>query len=238
MHSTKNTVPRKIIDSECYKYRDLVLVLYIACALTSLPLGYKLIHFGPILFSGGAFLVPIRSLLGDIMAEVYGYNFARRQIFHLIIASLFFAIVSFLVIHLPSPIYWKHQAAFNFILGRTIYTVPISIVGVLIGANINIYIVSYFRVLTMGRFFFLRSIGASMSGELTQYIIILTCLYATVLPFSSLVKLIIFDYSLQLIFIVIAAIPASLITPLLKQIEKLDLSGEKVNFNPFKTNKN
>ncbi len=217
-----------------YKYRDLIIILYVACALTSLPLGYKLIHFGPFILSGAAFLVPIRSLMGDIITEVYGYRFAKRQIINLIIAALFFAIISFAIIHLPSPSYWKHQTAFEFILGRTIYTVPMAVVGYLIGAYINVYIVSYFRVLLKGRFFFLRSIGASISGELTQYIIVLSLLYATVLPFDKLVRLIIFDYSLQLIFIVIAAVPASLITTLLKRTEKIDLSQEIIRFNPFK----
>ncbi|OGT06649.1 MAG: hypothetical protein A2103_03520 [Gammaproteobacteria bacterium GWF2_41_13] len=219
---------------ERYKYQDLVIILYVAFALTSLPLGYKLIQFGPFIFSGAAFLVPLRSLMGDIIAEVYGYHVAKRQIINLIIAALFFAIISFAIIHLPSPSYWKHQAAFDFVLGRTIYTVPMAIAGFLIGAYINVYIVSYFRWLLKGRLFFLRSIGASISGELTQYIIVLSLLYAAVLPFDKLVKLIIFDYSLQLIFIVVVAVPASLVTTLLKRTEKIDLSGEVINFNPFK----
>lgn len=229
---------QQMIDSnkylERFKYRDFIIVLYATFALTSIPLGYKLVHFGPFIFSGAGFLVPLRSITGDIIAEVYGYKAARRQIINIIFAAFLFSAISFLVIRLPSPSYWKHQSAFDFILGRSIYAVPMAVIGLLIGANINMYIVSYFRVLCRGRYFFIRSIGASVCGELTQYIIVLTLLYASVLPFKSLVKLIVFNYALQIVYILVAAVPASIAVKFLKRTEKIDLSSEVVKLNPFK----
>ena len=41
----------------------------------------KLIHFGPIITDGGAFLFPLVYIVGDVLTEVYGFKAARKVIY-------------------------------------------------------------------------------------------------------------------------------------------------------------
>lgn len=217
-----------------YKYFTTLVVLYVVIGISSLPLGYKLVQLGPFLISGGAFFVPFRFLIGDILAEVYGYKIARKQIFNLVISGFVFSIFAYTIIHLPSPPGWEHQAAYDYVLGKVLYITAVAPLGIIVGSNINMYIVSKLRILLKNRFFFVRSISASISGELIQYTIVTTLIFVGTLPASKIAHLIIYNYCVQLVFVFTLAIPASFVARKIRNAEGIDLSKEVVKFNPFK----
>lgn len=43
---------------------------------------------------------------------------------------------------MPSPSTWIHQSSYEFVLGTTINTVTATLIAVIIGSNLNIYIMS------------------------------------------------------------------------------------------------
>jgi uncharacterized integral membrane protein (TIGR00697 family) len=216
-----------------FKFFPTLIILYVVIGISSLPLGYKLIQIGPFLLSAGALFVPFRFMLGDILSEVYGYKLASKQILNLILSSFIFSLSSYFIIRLPSPPYWHNEAAFQFVLGHLLYITTVAAIGILIGSNINMYIVSKLKYIMNGKYFILRSFVASITGELTQYIIVISLLYFRILSVEKILELIINDYLIQLILLSIAAVPSTMITYLLKKHENIDNNSIGVKFNPF-----
>src|SRR5690554_6838842 len=100
-----------------YKYYDLILALFASVLLISNLGATKLIEFGPIITDGGAVLFPLVYIFGDILTEVYGYQYARRAIwtgfFVMLLAVFSFSVVQYL----PPASVWDNQEAYESILG-------------------------------------------------------------------------------------------------------------------------
>ena len=215
-------------------YFSTICSLYITMALVSLVLGFKVVHFGHFLISGAAFVLPFRYLLGDVLAEIYGYHVAKRQIWNLLLVCFVFSLIAKAVIALPSPAYWTHQAAFDFVLGKAFHVFVVASLGFLVGAMLNIYVLSRFRIMLKGRYFIIRSFFASIVGELTQYIIALSILYYSIFPPLKIAQLIFSDYLTQILFVSILTPFATILVIWLKQVDPLRVDSETIDFDPFK----
>ena len=93
-----------------------IAVAFVALLLMSNIAATKLISFGighvRLIFDGGAVLFPFTYVLGDVLAEVYGFARTRRVIFMGFFASLLAALVFLLVQVLPPAQEYVHQEAY------------------------------------------------------------------------------------------------------------------------------
>lgn len=216
-----------------YKLFTFLSVFLITISLTTFVLGYKVIDVHGYVFSAAALIIPFRYLLGDMIAEVYGLYAAKRIIWYMLLCGFIFSLICFSVIKLPSPDYWSQESAYNFVLGNTLYIATFATLGVLVGSMLNIFLLSKWKLLLNGKYFWLRSLGSSITGELTQYIIVLTMMYLTVFDLDRIVELIIFDYAIQ-IGILFLIIPFThRFIKWLKQTEGVDVYDSNICFNPF-----
>jgi uncharacterized PurR-regulated membrane protein YhhQ (DUF165 family) len=55
-----------------YKAFPLVAMLYVTFSITSMVVAYKIIGIAGYIITGSALIMPLRYLMGDIIAEVYG----------------------------------------------------------------------------------------------------------------------------------------------------------------------
>lgn len=211
-----------------------VLMLYVSFSIASLMLALKIVHFHLLLITGAAFFLPFRYLLGDVISEIYGYRMAQRAIFSLAACVLIFAMMISLVSKFPSPSYWGHQAAYNFVLGESLRVTICASISVLAGASLNVYVLSRWRLLMSGRHFWIRSIGASALGELTQYSIGLTLVFWNSLAFPRILHLIFSDYMVQVIFIFCLAPLAQLAMLVIRNIEGYKSDRHNAQFNIFR----
>ena len=81
-------------------YFDLVVAAYCVVLVLSNVAATKGVAFGPVITDGGFFLFPLAYVLGDVVAEVYGFRAARRAIVTSFAAGLFSSVVFWLVIAL------------------------------------------------------------------------------------------------------------------------------------------
>jgi uncharacterized integral membrane protein (TIGR00697 family) len=213
-------------------------MLYVTIDITSNVLVYKIVKLDFFILPGGIFIYPLLFLLGDIIAEVYGYKLARLILIIDILCNFIFAIAAALIINLPSPSTFHTELAYKLVLGH-LFTQNLSIaVAVLIGALINAHIITKWKALLMGRYFWLRSIGASAIGEAVMLILAVFLLFIGRMPMSQIIKLILSDYSFRMLYAIVGAFPANLIVNILKKhegIEKIETKFTHVN--PFKKNK-
>lgn len=221
------------LSKNTQKIFPLIAMLYATFSIASMVLAYKVVGLWGLTVTGSALVMPFRYVTGDILAEIYGYYVAKRMILYLIICWFIFSLTTVAIIHLPSPATWNHAEAYNFVLGKTINTVTATLIAVLIGSNLNIYAISKWKILTRGKIFWLRSIGSSAIGELTQYAIGIPLMYFNVMSIEKIISLVVFDFLVQLGLLLIFSIPANFIVLLIKKIENTDVYDNVIKFNPF-----
>ncbi len=113
---------------------------------------------------GGAFLFPLTYVLGDVLAEVYGFKRARLAVWvGFGLAAL--ASVTFLVVGLapPGPGY-QNQEAFKAVLGFVPRIVIASLAGYLAGQFLNAYVLVRLKERARGPLW-QRLVGSTVVGE-------------------------------------------------------------------------
>lgn len=220
-------------SKDTYKVFPFLIMLYLTFSISSMVLAYKVIDIFGITITGSALMLPFRYLFGDIIAEVYGYYVAKRIIVYLIVCWFVFSLTTIAVIHLPSPVSWDYTQAFDLVLGKTINTVSATFFAVMIGSNFNIYIITKLKILARGKMFWLRGVASSVVGELIQYSIALPIVYFNIMPIKKIIPLIIFDFTTQIILLLIISLPANFILLIVKRIENIDSYDDHIRFNPF-----
>src|SRR3989304_6431193 len=138
-HTLKNQ-GLKITESQAEwtpKYSDVVAAIFVATLLVSNLAAQKLFQLGPATFTAGILVFPISYIFGDVLTEVYGFNYARRVIYCGLIANIFMAIVLSAAIYLPPAPGWYLQEAFESIYSLIPRVVIGSILGYVIGELTN-----------------------------------------------------------------------------------------------------
>jgi len=207
--------------------------LFVTFSIASVALGYKMISFGgEFVFSGAAFVIPFRYLIGDIIAEIYGYDVAKKQIFNLVLCCAVFSILVFTVSHLPPPSHWAYQSDYIYVLGSAPHITFFALIGMFLGIYLNTYLLVKLRFLLKFNPFVLRVLLASGLGEFIQYSFVISLLYYSKLPFQKLIILIFSDYVFQILIIGIFTIPTYYAMQFIKNLESY--KKESFSFDPFK----
>lgn len=122
---------------------------------------------------GRRIVFPISYLFGDILTEVYGYKRSRKVISAGFAALIFASLMAFVVTSPPaagtmSP---EQQAAVNLIFGQTPRIVLASLLGFWAGEFVNSFVIAKLKLLTTGRFLWIRTIGSTILGEIADSLI-------------------------------------------------------------------
>lgn len=204
------------------KIYTILVSLYITIFLTTILLSRQLIQYHSFLFAGATLTIPIGFFLGDVIAEIYGYYVARQLVFIFIICSFLFSLIMGLV-YAPSPPFWTLQNAYILVLGHSLQISFASAAGIIIGGNVNAYTVSKWKILLNGRYFGMRSLGASSIGEFIFVLIALPLSqYNNAISLKDLLWMMALSYGSKLLFSLIIIIPGSIFMIFLKKIESPD----------------
>ena len=229
-----------------YKYFDIIMAFFVAVLITSnIASSAKIVDWGinlfgiPLAFDAGTLLFPISYIFGDILTEVYGYQRSRRVIWTGFFALALTALVLWLVGIMPGEATWQKYAgetAYQAILGgmSTGGLVLASLSGYWLGEFFNSFVLAKMKVLTNGRWLWMRTIGSTLIGEAIDSVIFVVVASAFgVFPWSLFFTLTVTNYIFKV------AIEAGM-TPLtyfavntLKRVENEDYYDHATNFNPF-----
>lgn len=207
-----------------------IVMLYMTIDLTSMVFTYKLIAIHSYIFASSSLIFPLTYSIMDVIAEVYGFNFAKKILIFGFACDIIFAVLVFFMSHIASANPIQSQVYLQ-VLGELPRAVIAQLLGVLSGAIINIYLISKWKIMTKGRYFWLRSVGSSSFGEAIMLIISVVIALAGVIEFKKILTLIIFTYFYKIIFAILIAPFLNIAVKLLKiKEEKPDYNFE---FNPF-----
>jgi uncharacterized integral membrane protein (TIGR00697 family) len=208
-------------------------MLYVALGLCAELLVYKPISMGHSVASAGSFISPFWFILSDIIAELYGYKAAKNMFYCMLVVDFIVALILVLLIHFPSPLTWHGESDYEMIFGPLLKLFLATFVGFFIGGFLNIRLVTKWKVLLKGRYFWLRSIGASMIGE-----IIFTSLGFAIMLYGTtfqgeLVSMIFWGIALKATINILLSFPANIVVFVLKKTDCTRVIASEEIANPF-----
>ena len=144
------------------------------------------VHVLPLVFDGGAVTFPITYILGDCLAEVFGFSKARRAIIMGFTVSVIASVVFFLVDVAPPDPSWGNQTAWHSVLGFVPRIVLASLAGYLVGQLLNAKVLVKLRDRARPGSLWFRLIGSTVVGEAADTILFCTIAYALVVDWGTL----------------------------------------------------
>ena len=160
----------------------------------------KLCNFGPIVITSSALLFPITYIIGDIIAEVYGYKKAKLVIVAGFLANLFMVVFFTISIKLPAASTWNLQESYQAVLGTTPRVFVASLSSILLGSLANAYSLDVIKKITKGKYLWMRTIGSTIVGELIDTIIFVTIAFVATVPVNVLIGMMITQYLWKVIY--------------------------------------
>ena len=182
----------------------------------------------------GVLFFPISYLFGDVLTEVYGYGRARRVIWLGFACNLLAVLAIALAQVLPPAGIWDGQVAFERILGYTPRLLLASFLAYLIEEFANAYMMSRMKILTRGRWLWMRTIGSTLVGQLLDSAVFITVAFTGVLPPEALLVAILVQWLAKSVYEVAATPLTYWVVNTLKRREGVDVYDTQTNFNPLK----
>jgi len=204
-------------------------VMYLDSLLEYKPLSMP---FGVMMAS--SFVFPLWFILTDIITEIYGPKVSKRVLWAAFSCQVIVSIVTQIIIHLKSPATWHNQAAFDLILGNFPRITLSNFVSIMLSGYININLLSKWKLLLQGRFFWLRSIGASAIAEIIYSSCAVFLIGYSIFTLHQIFMMIIWSCIMKFIYSIILAAPGTLVVAYLKDAEGVRYQFNK---NPLSTGK-
>lgn len=229
-----------------YRYFDLIMAVFVTVLVVSnIASSAKIVDWGvnllglPLAFDAGTILFPVSYIFGDILTEVYGYQRSRRVIWVGFACLALSAVIFWFVSAMPGESTWQGyagDAAYNAILGgmSTGGIVLGSLAGFLTGEFTNSFILANLKVLTEGRWLWLRTISSTLFGQLVDTVMFVVVASAFgVFPWSLFLTLTVSNYVFKCAVEMVMTPLTYVIVGALKRVENEDYYDRDTNFNPF-----
>ena len=178
--------------------------------LTANLMAVKIITIGSLsLFDAGTITFPFAYMLGDVLAEVWGYRTAKKVIILTFICNAMLVIFTSIGVILPYPDYMENvQEAY-----KTIYTyvpriVISSLISFLAGELMNAKVLVLIKERQKdGKRLWVRTITSSAVGYLFDTVFFVLIAFTGTAPFSDLLSMIIVQYVAKLVTEAVAGTP-------------------------------
>lgn len=229
-----------------YRYFDLIMAVFVTVLVLSniassakiVDLGFSLFNV-PMAFDAGTILFPVSYIFGDILTEVYGYKKSRRVIWAGFACLALSAVIFWMVHVLPGEATWQEyagDAAYTAILGgmSTGGIVLASLAGYWTGEFTNSFVLAKMKVLTSGRWLWIRTISSTLVGQLVDTVaFVVVASVLGVFPWSLFLALTVTNYLFKCSVEALMTPVTYGVVGFLKKAENEDYYDKETNFNPF-----
>jgi uncharacterized integral membrane protein (TIGR00697 family) len=169
-------------STRSYKHLNTITAFFVTTLVVSnIASSAKIIDLGFNLFSlhaafdAGTILFPLGYIFGDILTEVYGYKNSRKVIWLGFSCLVLSALAFWAVKVLPGEATWQGYAGdadYLAILGSMSSggIVIASLAGYWSGEFSNSFVLAKMKILTQGKWLWMRTIGSTLVGELVDSI--------------------------------------------------------------------
>ena len=185
-------------------YFVIITVITVALILISNVSSIKLFSLGSIILPSSALLFPFTYIIGDIVAEVYGYKKARFVIYIGFLCNAFMALFFLISIKLPPASTWHLQKEYATILGTTPRMFIASLSAFLIGSLSNAFVLNLIKKYTGEKHLWMRTIGSTIVGELFDTLLFVIIAFIGTIPSTAIMTMILSQYIWKVSYEVIA----------------------------------
>jgi len=237
---------KKRIEMKRYRYLDWIMAVFITVLiLSNIASSAKIVDWGvrllsiPMAFDAGTLLFPVSYIFGDILTEVYGYRASRRVIWMGFACLALSAGILHLVGWMPGEAQWQGyagDAAYQAILGGMSSggIVLASLAGYWTGEFSNSYVLAKLKLLTHGRWLWMRTIGSTIIGELVDTAVFVSlAMLLGVFPWSLFLTLTVTNYLFKVGVEILMTPLTYLLVRFLKRSEGEDFYDRNTRFTPF-----
>jgi uncharacterized integral membrane protein (TIGR00697 family) len=198
--------------------------------------------YGEYIFGAGVLFFPISYLFGDILTEVYGYARSRKVIWAGFGALVFASLMALVVTGLPLPASvptetmqgnLEKQKAIEMIFGQTPRIVLASLTAFWLGEFVNSFVLAKMKLLTSGKYLWMRTIGSTVLGEVADSIVFYPIAFYGAWSNEQLISVMIGNYFIKVLWEALATPFTYKIVNFLKRAEHEDYFDKDTNFNPF-----
>lgn len=176
-----------VTKTELYAY---LTGIFTASLIISNIIAGKTFDFLSFTLPCGVIIFPVIYIVNDILAEVYGYEKARKVILLGFLMNLIAVICYNITIWLPAPVFFEGSEAFNLVLGSTLRLLVASFLAYLVGSIVNAKAMVYLKKWDEEKLFF-RCIMSTLFGEGLDAIIFITIAFWATMPAEALIVMIV-----------------------------------------------
>ncbi|HLB41922.1 MAG TPA: queuosine precursor transporter [Gammaproteobacteria bacterium] len=218
-----------------YLFIVILSMVYMSIMLCNAVLTNRYIGNEEMFVLGGTLTSPFVFILDDIIAEIYGYKMARNVILSGFAAQTVFVLICYLVVTSPYPSFFREKDAYYNILGPSLLRINISGFAAYITANlINSYIITRWKILVKGKYFWLRSVGSSTFAEILYTFLAIILMELNSISLTDILRVASISFIIKLTYSATFAAPANLLVNYIKQKTGIDVYDFPKNLTPFK----
>lgn len=208
-------------------------ILFTVFLILSNFTAFKLVEYGGVSFPAGLIFFPLTYIFDDILTEVYGFKVSRRIIWSALLANSIVTLGTLITVYLPPSPYWHDQSAYATIYHATFRIFIASMLGYLTGEFVNSIILAKLKVLTAGRYLWLRAISSTAIGVGIDTLIFIHVAFLFLVPYHTIWQIILMMYALKVLYEILATPLTYKISNYLKKKDHVDHYDFKTKFNPF-----
>jgi uncharacterized integral membrane protein (TIGR00697 family) len=224
----------RVGETQHYRYYDLIMAGFVTVLLCSNLIGAgKVCHLFGLTFGAGVLFFPISYIFGDVLTEVYGYARARKVVWAGFAAMIFATVMAVAIVWLPPAEGWTHQPEYALVFGQTPRIVIGSLLGFWAGEFANSFTLAKLKILTNGRFLWVRTIGSTVIGEAVDSFIFFPVAFWGDWSPKLMITVIISNYAIKVLWEAALTPVTYQVVNFLKRSENEDFFDRETNFTPF-----
>lgn len=209
----------------------LLATLFCVCLIIANLIEIKTVDLGWFTVTAGFIVFPISYIINDCIVEIYGFRKARLVIWMGFASSLLVSIMLQAAIALPGGAEWMSQREMEVIYGSVPRIMFASFTAFLCGSMVNAYVMNRMKN-TVGRSHFsIRAIVSTLWGEGVDSIIFFPIAFGGVLPWSTIVSLIVTQALLKTLYEIVV-LPVTIFV--VASLRKIETRSVPVNENNYK----
>ena len=176
--------------------------VFTACLIVSNIIAGKTFAFFEFTLPSAVIIFPLIYIINDVLAEVYGYEKAKRVIFLGFFMNLVAVICFNITIWLPAPSFFQNSEAFSVVLGSTLRLLVAGFIAYIIGNLVNARIMVYLKKVDEDKLF-LRCIVSTFFGESLDAMIYITLGFFGTMPTDALMVMVIVQAAVKTVYEII-----------------------------------
>ena len=233
LKDTATFIPARILAKK-QKFLPCLGMLYIIFLVVAILLSPNLVKIGPYTEPGGILLFPLTYLIADVISEVYGYKTIRLIIWASFLCLNIITIAICTSITLP-PISNKSHLEYMHVFGNMPRLLLANGISIIISDFFNAYFFSKLKIITHGKYLWLRVIGASAIGEITYTISWISIFFITQISLNQMISMAIQNYFFKVVYSALFIPFTYIASSVLKKLEGVDAYDYNISYNIFST---